>query len=740
MRRPRFRADQLPVRLSAPAGDYLVVAGETRHLLVEDPVAAELAGLADGRTETADLVGALADRYPPRRVAASLRRLIRLGLLADGPTAAPADVAAAWDARGVDPDDAARQLTVSLVDAGAPGVAAVESHLLELGMKVTGEVGDGPIVVAVSSPTDPGLAAFNAARLADGRGWTMVRPHGTVLLLGPHFLPGETGCWQCLRQRWTENEPVLSYLDSLLPGPRPDPARASIPATIAIAAGMLAAELPVLAATGRSSRLTGRLVTFDTGTLTGEGHDLVRQPYCAACGEPPAPGGRIVLEPAPVTVSADGGSRSAAAAQTYRRLARHVDRYLGVVTRLEPMEDYHNGLTYSFGAGHNFALPRGPAMLRTNLRGLSGGKGRTEIQAKMSAVGEAVERYCGVWRGERTTIRAAWPDLPGAVPPQDLLLFSDAQYAAREPARSHFHRVPKRLAADQQIAWSPAWSLTHDEPRNLPAAYCWYGHPDLAEADVCGADSNGCAAGETLPEAILQGFCELVERDSVALWWYHRSRMPGVDLASFGDPWIDALGDFYPRRLGRSLWALDLTADVGIPTFAAVSSRTDRPVEDVLVGFGSHPDPAVAVGRALAEVNQFLPMVARSSGDRTRYAVEDPETLAWFTTVRIAEHPWLTPSDAAPTTAATYASTATGDAAEDVRDCVRRAAGAGLDVIVLDQSRPDLELRVARVVVPGLRHFWRRLGPGRLWDVPHRLGRTGLAADETAMNPLSVFF
>ncbi|GAA3300791.1 hypothetical protein GCM10020218_093280 [Dactylosporangium vinaceum] len=46
------------------------------------------------------------------------------------------------------------------------------------------------------------------------------------------------------------------------------------------------------------------------------------------------------------------------------------------------MEDYHNGLTYSYGAGHNFALPRGPAMLRTNLRGLSGGKGRTEVQAK----------------------------------------------------------------------------------------------------------------------------------------------------------------------------------------------------------------------------------------------------------------------------------------------------------------------------------------------------------------------
>jgi ribosomal protein S12 methylthiotransferase accessory factor len=43
----------------------------------------------------------------------------------------------------------------------------------------------------------------------------------------------------------------------------------------------------------------------------------------------------------------------------------------------------------------------------------------------------------------------------------------------------------------------------------------------------CRADSNGNAAGNTLEEAtILQGFVELIERDSVALWWYNRLRRP----------------------------------------------------------------------------------------------------------------------------------------------------------------------------------------------------------------------
>ncbi len=55
----------------------------------------------------------------------------------------------------------------------------------------------------------------------------------------------------------------------------------------------------------------------------------------------------------------------------------------------------------------------------------------------------------------------------------------------------------------------------------LPTAYCYFGYPLFYEPD-CWADTNGCAAGNTLEEATVQGFMELVERDSVALWWYNR--------------------------------------------------------------------------------------------------------------------------------------------------------------------------------------------------------------------------
>jgi ribosomal protein S12 methylthiotransferase accessory factor YcaO len=61
------------------------------------------------------------------------------------------------------------------------------------------------------------------------------------------------------------------------------------------------------------------------------------------------------------------------------------------------------------------------------------------------------------------------------------------------------------------------WSLTRQEFRYLPTAYCYYGPAGQRQDEFCRADSNGSAAGNSLEEAILQGFLELVERDCVAL-------------------------------------------------------------------------------------------------------------------------------------------------------------------------------------------------------------------------------
>jgi oxazoline/thiazoline synthase len=325
-----------------------------------------------------------------------------------------------------------------------------------------------------------------------------------------------------------------------------------------------------------------------------------------------------------------------------------------------------------------------------------------------------------------------------------VLQFSPAQYAGREAwnagLHASYHHVPRPFDEGQRISWTPLWSLARKEFRYLPTTYCYYGSPD--RNGFCIPDSNGCAAGNTIEEAVLQGFLELVERDCVALWWYNRIRHPAVDVDSFG------LGDYHRtlqafyRSHGRSLWVLDLTADLGISTFAAISGRVDSPVEDIIVGYGAHLDPQIALLRALTELNQFLPMVIHRSPDgSTWYPVDDQDTLAWFKTATMAANSYLVPDPSQPArTAADHPSRSTDDMRADVEVCVAAAAAVGLDTLVLDQTRPDIGLAVCRVVVPGLRHFWRRLGPGRLYDIPVQLGWLAAPTAEQDMNPVSMFF
>jgi ribosomal protein S12 methylthiotransferase accessory factor len=65
-----------------------------------------------------------------------------------------------------------------------------------------------------------------------------------------------------------------------------------------------------------------------------------------------------------------------------------------------------------------------------------------------------------------------------------------------------------------------------------------------------------------------------------------------------------------------------------------------------------------------------------------------------------------------------------------------RLKAAGLSVYVVDHSRSDTLLRTVRSIVPGLRHIWNRRAPGRLYDVPVKLGWLKTGRLETELNPL----
>jgi len=48
-------------------------------------------------------------------------------------------------------------------------------------------------------------------------------------------------------------------------------------------------------------------------------------------------------------------------------------------------------------------------------------------------------------------------------------------------------------------------------------------------------------------------------------------------------------------------------------------------------------------------------------------------------------------------------------------------------------------LPVVKVIVPGLRHFWARFAPGRLYEVPVALGWVPAQLTEEQLNPVPMF-
>jgi ribosomal protein S12 methylthiotransferase accessory factor len=145
--------------------------------------------------------------------------------------------------------------------------------------------------------------------------------------------------------------------------------------------------------------------------------------------------------------------------------------------------------------------------------------------------------------------------------------------------------------------------------------------------------------------------------------------------------------------------------------------------------------------RAVTELNQMLSALPEEPArNGTPDNVTDPETLQWLRTATVANQPYLRPDLAAPPRGRScYGQSWSDDVTEDVRACQALVERHGMEMLVLDQTRPEIGLPVAKVIVPGLRHFWARFAPGRLYDVPVRLGWLPRALAEEELNPIPMF-
>ena len=732
--------------------DKALLVSETFSSVLDGPCSLDLLPLLDGTRSRHEIIAALADRHSALDVQTMLVFWASRGYVVSGDFAMDRGLAAFWSALGVSPRWAAGCLeTAKVAVVGDDGRMA--RQLARLGIFVS--AGEPLVwVIVCDDYLNEGHAATNQQHLASGLPWTLVKPVGVKPLCGPIFRPADGGpCWECLAHRLRDNHEVDQFLRRASGG---EAAIRSTPVPSAVsdmAQGMAAVEIAKWLVLKEAAALHEQVVSLDILRFKTEHHRVVRRPQCRACGDelvfrPDRPAAPVSLHPSPKPVWNSGGVRAVTPEQTLRQYRHLLSPVSGVVTHLERQTDAADPWCHVYGASSNYT-GTGPLRLdrlHYSLTNKSAGKGSTPWQSEASAFGEAIERHSGGYAGDeiRCTRRFAdFAEAPvmDAIHPNAVMLFSDRQYAHGEtrnaPAKYSF--VPSRFDPTAEMDWSPVWSLTQGRHRYLPTTLLYYGAPSLSGATFCRADSNGCASGNTLEEAILQGFFELVERDAFATWWYNRLTRPAVDLDSFGDEYLSAARDYY-RAHHRDLWVLDVTNDLGIPVFVAVSRRTDRAAETILYGAGAHVDPHIAVLRAVCEMNQFLARVrdmkVDGTGDKPH---EDAHFTRWIRNATLADHPYLLPDDtAAPRRKTDYPVPETEDVKEDVEQCLALVEDKGLECLVLDQTRPDIGMPVVRVIVPGLRHFWPRFAPGRLYDVPVEMGWLATPQAEADLNPVAV--
>lgn len=356
-------------------------------------------------------------------------------------------------------------------------------------------------------------------------------------------------------------------------------------------------------------------------------------------------------------VNGSGAHRECASEQTYQRI-RPYFRHIGI-TRVADL----TGLDRVGIPVYDAIVPRANDVICAYH-----GKGLTPIDAKTSAVMEAVERFSG-----------GLPLRPDAIAAYDDLV--NTGRTVMNPAEMNI-QLHQRYRDDLPIYWLTGQDLLTGEEVLVPhgaVSYVDYpGEPPCYELTT----SNGLASGNSLEEAICHALCELVERDAMTIFEVVGERLGqvlGADVALPELPHIDL--DTLPPRVqepvakfrdaGLGLWLVPITSDIGVPAVMASTSEGDR-------GYGTHPDLEVALIRAITECAQGR-AVAPQAGREEK------------------------PADQAPVKAADLPSYPSDDVAVDIRLILDRLRACGLPrAVVVDVSPPQIPVSAVRVLVPGL--------------------------------------
>lgn len=423
------------------------------------------------------------------------------------------------------------------------------------------------------------------------------------------------------------------------------------------------------------------------------------------------------------------------------RCAQMADQDL--LHRLEPLLDARSGVLSGmtklvFPSGymdqmHGFAAtvgrasalhPRAVSVVPGELAGY--GTALDETTARVRAVCEGLERYCSMLYPTSGVVVATARELGEyALDPRRL-----PQCSAQERGRAAPHLRLRLPDPDASERWVQGHSLTRARPVWVPMTGVCLGLPEPLTAHLAFPMSTGFAAGTDYESAILSALCEVIERDSLALWWLHHLPMPRIDIDRQADGNLLELLR-RARHVGIRTHLFNLTTDVGVPVIGLLQTTERGRPHAVAIG-ACRPDGVAAAIRVVEEAGSLriaLSWGRTAAGRDAIFAGEAVSPKEFGLLYAEADGP----SQFAFATRDAPTHTALPDplrGSHPLTTIVERLATLGMEAIVVDFTLPEIRdfgLVVVRVIVPELMpisfsHSIRYLAHPRLYTAPRRLG------------------
>jgi ribosomal protein S12 methylthiotransferase accessory factor len=309
------------------------------------------------------------------------------------------------------------------------------------------------------------------------------------------------------------------------------------------------------------------------------------------------------------------------------------------------------------------------------------GKGPNATEAKVSAMMEAVERYCSTLDRDAITVGPASLLKGPAISPSSLILPN-----------------PYAYSEGMSLGWVPVTNIVNNMDMYVPANAVYHPYP-MDMGWLFRSNTNGMASGNCTEEAILHALCEVIERDA----WSLAELAPRVafNLDYDGDDAtiLGMLEAFSDAQVEITL--KDITSDIGVPTFVAMADDVlTRDPTLLTIGVGTHLSPRIALIRALTEVAQSrLSQIYENENNPSAAAMKrgmgydrlKAMNSKWFTqsknTIRFSDVP----------------SHATSYVLDDIFTILDALCSRSLSTVaVADLTRKDIGIPVVRVIVPGL--------------------------------------